>query len=310
MEKPKPTKPTKPTKSTKPFKPTNPTIPTKPTKPSKSSKPVKTSPASSASSDAASSASSDAASSATAAVPVSLAVSGSPHSSATLGSQASSATLGSAASSGTLGSRASSSTPVSAASSTTLVSPDPSPTPQPSVSPDTPGVQGAQTPLYLSFSYVKEVSKIIASRKQRAGIWFSHLGLIEKTPESTTTAMMKQPFLPESKRKVEAQLPLRYQILQKQANRYYYPFSMHNNKHSLDFCGHGLDEGLGRKKLDQVQTHFHSTNFNRWASGYIPSPDDSLSTYQASYMPQPRSKGPLFGFYPKHHADRWNAYFI
>uniref|UniRef100_A0A7N4NX77 Domain of unknown function with conserved HDNR motif domain-containing protein n=1 Tax=Sarcophilus harrisii TaxID=9305 RepID=A0A7N4NX77_SARHA len=71
---------------------------------------------------------------------------------------------------------------------------------------------------------------------------FPHLGLIEKTPESTTATMLKQPYLPESRRKVEDLLPFRYQFRQKQANKSNYPFSMHDNRHGLEFCGHGLDE--------------------------------------------------------------------
>ncbi|XP_068957739.1 testis-expressed protein 36 [Petaurus breviceps papuanus] len=153
------------------------------------------------------------------------------------------------------------------------------------------------------------VSRIIASRKQRAGIWFPHLGLIEKTPESTTTAMMKQPFLPESKRKVKERLPSCYQLREQQASNSNFPFSVHDNRHGLELCGHGLDDCLGRKKLEQVQLHFHSTNFNHWASDYVPTPEDNMSTYQASYVAKPRPRGPFFPLYPKHHSDRWDAPF-
>nr|XP_020829291.1 testis-expressed protein 36 isoform X2 [Phascolarctos cinereus] len=110
-----------------------------------------------------------------------------------------------------------------------------------SASAATPAAQAHPTLPSSSLVY-SQVSRIIASRKQRAGIWFPHLGLIEKTPESTTTAMLKQPFLPESKRKMEERLPSRYQLRQQQANKSSFPFSVHDNRRGLEFCGHGLDE--------------------------------------------------------------------
>ncbi|XP_072485125.1 testis-expressed protein 36 isoform X2 [Notamacropus eugenii] len=131
----------------------------------------------------------------------------SPACSATPGPRASPATLGSPASSATLCSQASPDTLGSPASPDTLGSPAFSVT------------SAAQAPPTFPSSSLlySHVSRIIASRKQKAGIWFPHIGLIEKTPESTTTAMMKQPFLPESKRKVEEWLPSRYQLRQQPA---------------------------------------------------------------------------------------------
>ncbi|XP_043844128.1 testis-expressed protein 36 [Dromiciops gliroides] len=235
----------------------------------------------------------------------------SPTSPGTLVSPTSPATPGSAAPPVTPGSAAPPATPGSAA---------PPATPGSAAPPNTPGsaafaiTSAAQVPLTFPSSsspYAERVSRIITSQKQRAGIWFPHLDLMEKTPESTTAAMLKQPFLPESKRKLEDRLPSRYQLRQQQASKSNFPFSLHDNRHGLEFCGHGLDDGLGRKKLDQVQTHFDSTNFNRWASDYVPTPDDNLSTYQASYVPKPKAKGFFFRLYPKHHShDRWGAHFI
>ncbi|XP_027711687.1 testis-expressed protein 36 [Vombatus ursinus] len=182
----------------------------------------------------------------------------------------------------------------------------------PAVSPASAATPAAQAPPTLPSSSLlySQVSRIIASRTQRAGIWFPHLSRIEKTPESTTTTMLKQPFLPESKRKMEEGLPSRYQLRQQQANKNNFPFSVHDNRRDLEFCGHGLDESLGRKKLEQVQMHFHSANFNHRTSDYIPTPEDNTSTYQASYTAKSRARGLFFPLFPKHHRDRWNTHFI
>ncbi|XP_051838647.1 testis-expressed protein 36 [Antechinus flavipes] len=186
--------------------------------------------------------------------------------------------------------------------------PEPAPpaeaSPTSRVAPASPAAPAPLMSPYSSFSYSGEVCRIVASQKERAGIWFPHLGLIEKTPESTTATMLKQPYLPESRRKVEDLLPFRYQFRQKQANKSNYPFSMHDNRHGLEFCGHGLDEGLGRKK------HFDCNHLNYWASGYVPTPGDYLSTYQASYIAKPKAKGMFFRLFPKHHCNRWNAHFM
>ncbi|XP_011841818.1 PREDICTED: testis-expressed sequence 36 protein isoform X2 [Mandrillus leucophaeus] len=73
------------------------------------------------------------------------------------------------------------------------------------------------------------------------GRWFPHIGLTQKTSESNTRAMLKEPQSPHSPWQVEGKLPPIYKVREKQAVNNQFPFSVHDNRHSLENSGCYLD---------------------------------------------------------------------
>ncbi|XP_032137860.1 testis-expressed protein 36 isoform X1 [Sapajus apella] len=73
------------------------------------------------------------------------------------------------------------------------------------------------------------------------GRWFPHIGLTQKTPESITSATLKEPHRPHLSRQVEGKLPPIYKVREKQAVNNHFPFSVHDNRHSLENYGSYFD---------------------------------------------------------------------
>uniref|UniRef100_A0A452TFY3 Testis expressed 36 n=1 Tax=Ursus maritimus TaxID=29073 RepID=A0A452TFY3_URSMA len=73
------------------------------------------------------------------------------------------------------------------------------------------------------------------------GRWFPQIGLTQKTPESSTSAMLKEPHRPHSSWQVEGKLPPIYKAREKQAVNNSFPFSVHDNRHSFQSSGCYLD---------------------------------------------------------------------
>uniref|UniRef100_A0A8C4M5P3 Domain of unknown function with conserved HDNR motif domain-containing protein n=1 Tax=Equus asinus asinus TaxID=83772 RepID=A0A8C4M5P3_EQUAS len=73
------------------------------------------------------------------------------------------------------------------------------------------------------------------------GRWFPHIGLTQKTPESITKAMLKEPHSPRLSRQVEGKLPPIYKVREQQAVNNNFPFSVHDNRHSFQDSGYYLD---------------------------------------------------------------------
>ncbi|XP_010356006.1 testis-expressed protein 36 isoform X2 [Rhinopithecus roxellana] len=73
------------------------------------------------------------------------------------------------------------------------------------------------------------------------GRWFPHIGLMQKTSESNTSATLKEPQSPHSPRQVEGKLPPIYKVREKQAVNNQFPFSVHDNRHRLENSGCYLD---------------------------------------------------------------------
>ncbi|KAL2769119.1 testis-expressed protein 36 isoform b, partial [Daubentonia madagascariensis] len=73
------------------------------------------------------------------------------------------------------------------------------------------------------------------------GRWFPHIGLTRRTPESITSAMLKEPQSPHFSQQVKEKLPPIYKIREKQAVNNNFPFSVHDNRHSFENSGYYLD---------------------------------------------------------------------
>ncbi|EPY78210.1 hypothetical protein CB1_001111027 [Camelus ferus] len=73
------------------------------------------------------------------------------------------------------------------------------------------------------------------------GRWFPHIGLVQKTPESITCTMLKEPQSPRLSRQVEGKLPPIYKVREKQAVSNNFPFSVHDNRHSFQNSGYYFD---------------------------------------------------------------------
>ncbi|XP_002916174.1 testis-expressed protein 36 [Ailuropoda melanoleuca] len=140
------------------------------------------------------------------------------------------------------------------------------------------------------------------------GRWFPQIGLTQKTPESSTSATLKEPHRPHLSRQVEGKLPPIYKIREKQAVNNSFPFSVHDNRHSFQSSGCYLDSGLGRRKISPEKRQHVSRNFNLWACDYVPSCLDGFSNNQISYVYQEVLVVPIFRRFPRHYHEIWNSF--
>ncbi|XP_024411550.1 testis-expressed protein 36 [Desmodus rotundus] len=140
------------------------------------------------------------------------------------------------------------------------------------------------------------------------GRWFPHIGLPQKTPESITRAMLKEPRSPRVSRQTEGKLPPIYKVREKQAVHNSFPFSVHDNRHSLQNSGFYLDSGLGRRKISPEKRQHASRNFNLWACDYVPSCLDGFSSYQISYVYREAVVVPIFRRFPRHYNEIWSSF--
>ncbi|XP_014925579.1 testis-expressed protein 36 isoform X1 [Acinonyx jubatus] len=140
------------------------------------------------------------------------------------------------------------------------------------------------------------------------GRWFPQIGLTQKTPESITSAMLKEPHSPRVSQQVEGRLPPIYKVREKQAADNNFPFSVHDNRYSFQSSGCYLDSGLGRRKISPEKRQHVSRNFNLWACDYVPSYLDGFSNNQISYVCQEIVVVPIFRRFPKHYNEIWNSF--
>ncbi|XP_076980553.1 testis-expressed protein 36 isoform X1 [Tamandua tetradactyla] len=139
------------------------------------------------------------------------------------------------------------------------------------------------------------------------GRWFPHIGLTQKTPESITSAALKEPHIPHLIRQVEEKLPPIFKVREKQAVNNNFPFSVHDNRHSFQSTGCYFDSGLGRKKIPPEKRQQFSRNFNLWACDYIPSCVDGFSNNQISYVYKEAVVVPFFRRFRRHHHELWTT---
>ncbi|KAF6317994.1 testis expressed 36 [Rhinolophus ferrumequinum] len=140
------------------------------------------------------------------------------------------------------------------------------------------------------------------------GRWFPHIGLTQKTWESITSAMLKEPHNPHFSQQIEMKLPPIYKVREKQAVNNNFPFSVHDNRYSCQNFGHFLDSGMGRRKISPEKRQHVSRNFNLWACDYIPSCLDGFSNNQISYVYQEAVVVPIFGRFPRHYSEIWSTF--
>ncbi|XP_038943771.1 testis-expressed protein 36 isoform X1 [Rattus norvegicus] len=81
------------------------------------------------------------------------------------------------------------------------------------------------------------------------GRWFTHIGVIEKIPESITSTSLKEIHCPYLSEQVEKRLPPIYKIREKQAANKNFPFSVHDNRHCFENSGYYFDSIKSFKNL-------------------------------------------------------------
>ncbi|XP_053765990.1 testis-expressed protein 36 isoform X2 [Panthera pardus] len=90
------------------------------------------------------------------------------------------------------------------------------------------------------------------------GRWFPQIGLTQKTPESITSAMLKEPHSPRVSQQVEGRLPPIYKVREKQAVDNNFPFSVHDNRYSFQSSGCYLDsEPASESQIQEALFRLH-----------------------------------------------------
>ncbi|XP_013800394.2 testis-expressed protein 36 [Apteryx mantelli] len=139
---------------------------------------------------------------------------------------------------------------------------------------------------------------------ERDGAWFTHMGLCQSHPESTTGSALKQVQNAEEVEYIEERLPPGYRAREQKAVNNNFPFSSHDNRHCLQNVGEYFDFGFGRKKVEPERRQQNSQNFCLWAHESVPSSDDGFTIYQTSFMKDQNTERPFCRRYPKHHLEK------
>ncbi|XP_032031373.1 testis-expressed protein 36 isoform X1 [Hylobates moloch] len=165
-------------------------------------------------------------------------------------------------------------------------------------------------PTSATFSFLERMTKgqRFNPPSNKDGRWFPHIGLTQKTPESITSATSKEPQSPHLPQQAEVKLPPIYKVREKQAVNNQFPFSVHDNRHSLENSGCYLDSGLGRKKISPGKRQQVSRNFNLWACDYVPSCLDGFSNNQISYVYKEAVVVSSFRRFPRCYKEIWNTF--
>uniref|UniRef100_A0A452TG50 Testis expressed 36 n=1 Tax=Ursus maritimus TaxID=29073 RepID=A0A452TG50_URSMA len=139
------------------------------------------------------------------------------------------------------------------------------------------------------------------------GRWFPQIGLTQKTPESSTSAMLKEPHRPHSSWQVEGKLPPIYKAREKVSPERQpgapVPVALHGRQPPWHFW-----PGLGRRKISPEKRQHVSRNFNLWACDYVPSCLDGFSNNQISYVYQEVVVVPIFRRFPRRYNEIWNSF--
>ncbi|XP_010000173.1 PREDICTED: testis-expressed sequence 36 protein [Chaetura pelagica] len=137
-----------------------------------------------------------------------------------------------------------------------------------------------------------------------AGIWFAHIGVHQSRLESITSSALKQIHDSGEAQYLENQLPLGYRARAQKAVNNNFPFSSHDNRHSLENVGEYFDSGLGRRKVEPERRQHNSQNFFLEAHELVPNSKDGLTTYQTSYVKHENTESTFWRRYPKQHK-KW-----
>ncbi|XP_071605761.1 testis-expressed protein 36 [Heliangelus exortis] len=137
-----------------------------------------------------------------------------------------------------------------------------------------------------------------------AGVWFAHPGAHQSQPESITRSALKQIQQPGEVQYIEDRLPRAYRAREQKAVNNNFPFSSHDNRHSLRNVGEYFDSGMGRRKVDPERQQQNSQNFLLWAHESAPSSKDGLTIYQTSFGRHENTEREFFRRYPKQHSQK------
>ncbi|KAM6416106.1 testis-expressed protein 36 [Rhynochetos jubatus] len=139
--------------------------------------------------------------------------------------------------------------------------------------------------------------------EQRSGAWFAH-GVCQSQPESTTSSTLQQVQNSGSAQCLGDNLPQAYRAREQRAVNNNFPFSSHDNRHTLQNVGEYFDFGLGRRKVAPGKRQHNSENFFLWAHESVPSKEDGLTVYQTSFVKDQNTESPFCRRYPKHHVEK------
>ncbi|XP_009505239.1 testis-expressed protein 36 [Phalacrocorax carbo] len=140
--------------------------------------------------------------------------------------------------------------------------------------------------------------------EQHTGTWFAHVGACQSQPESTTSSALKQAQNSGAAQYIADRLLLAYRAREQRAVSNNFPFSSHDNRHSLQNVGEYFDFGMGRRKVEPERQQQNSQNFLQWAHESIPSSKDGLTIYQTSFVKKQNTESPFYRRYPKHHSEK------
>ncbi|XP_069720249.1 testis-expressed protein 36 [Phaenicophaeus curvirostris] len=169
-------------------------------------------------------------------------------------------------------------------------------------------VSGSSEALYNPENAANKERKHISSMKRLNSTHeFVHAGASESQHESTTGAALKQVQNSRAIQHPKDSLPLTYRAQEQSAANNNFPFSAHDNRHSLQNTGEYFDFGLGRKKVEPERWQQNSQNFFLWAHEPVSSSNDGLTVYQTSFLKDQKTESPFCRRYPKHHLEKHSA---
>ncbi|XP_069468306.1 testis-expressed protein 36 isoform X1 [Ambystoma mexicanum] len=150
-------------------------------------------------------------------------------------------------------------------------------------------------------------SRLCNPPNHRDGIWFPHSDGFQSVTMPSTMAMLKHTELLKAQ-DPEWRRPLKFAGKTQKDLKTDFPFSFHDNRHSIQDSAEYFDGGVGRKKADKGKGGQASQNFVQWAHDVPPKATtylDGYSNYQTSYLnPQVLACPSIFGRYPKSHLVR------
>ncbi|XP_077311618.1 testis-expressed protein 36 isoform X1 [Lithobates pipiens] len=138
----------------------------------------------------------------------------------------------------------------------------------------------------------------------RDGVWFPHIDVDMKLPITSSQDMLHHAKSASWKKQ---RLPLICVTYNRTEVQHGFPFSSHDNRHSIQLSGEYLDSGLGRRKTPHETRQQSSRNFNLSCHSTPPRPfnyRDGFTNSQISYRGRQDTETPFCRRYPKRHHER------
>ncbi|XP_040217377.1 testis-expressed protein 36 isoform X1 [Rana temporaria] len=137
----------------------------------------------------------------------------------------------------------------------------------------------------------------------RDGVWFPHIHVDMKLPITSSQDMLHRAKSSSWKKQ---RLPLICVTYNKTEVQHGFPFSSHDNRHSIQLSGEYLDSGLGRRKTPHETRQQSSRNFNLSCHSTPPRPSnywDGFTNSQISYRGRQDMATPFCRRFPKCHHE-------